>query len=537
MGHQLVRFDFPGWPDEADSVWQRVGKPRTNQRLLAEFRRALRAGPIDLFFGYFYTSVVYPETVDLIRRAGVPTVNFSCNNVHQFELVRDIAPRFDACVVPEAAAQHDFLAVGAKPLRIQLAANPRVYRPYPEPRVFDVTFVGQRYADRAQFLSYLRANGVDVRAWGAGWQPAKRLNLAHIKAGLALVEDERFDGLARLVRRRLAQRSLNAPARQIKVMGGAPTRQTEVSGATPTHGASNLMAKQSPRWPPAPDPTLAESVNAPLSVGQSFRSARSDAPDSAMAEQTTPPSGIAPVGGSIGPSDGADARPPDRAEAEPDDSAAAGPPDGANPGALDAANAGPRDGADAGPPGGADAGPRGGADLGAPDAGDPRALYGGDSGALDAAEAGPGDHAVAGARDAVAEAVDTRAFGGPRLLQRDLIRMFSQSRISLGFATAGDSHLGVRRLTHLRLREFEAPMSGALYLTEDQPELAEYFVPGAEVLTYTDHEDLLDKVRYFLGHQEQAERIRRAGLQRARRDHTWQHRFTQLFAELGIRPR
>ena len=28
-------------------------------------------------------------------------------------------------------------------------------------------------------------------------------------------------------------------------------------------------------------------------------------------------------------------------------------------------------------------------------------------------------------------------------------------------------------------------MSGALYLTEDQPELAEYFEPGTEVLTYT----------------------------------------------------
>src|SRR5439155_7519073 len=74
--------------------------------------------------------------------------------------------------------------------------------------------------------------------------------------------------------------------------------------------------------------------------------------------------------------------------------------------------------------------------------------------------------------------VDTSAFGGPRLLQRDLIRMFSQSQVSLGFATAGESHLAKRRLTHLRLQEFEAPMSGALYLTEDQPELGEYFESG-----------------------------------------------------------
>jgi spore maturation protein CgeB len=130
--------------------------------------------------------------------------------------------------------------------------------------------------------------------------------------------------------------------------------------------------------------------------------------------------------------------------------------------------------------------------------------------------------------------IDTSAFGGPRLLQHDLVRMFSRSRLSLGFATAGESHLAARRLRHLRLREFEAPMSGALYLTEDQQELSEYFTPGQEVLTYTDRDDLLDKARYYLAHQEQAERIRRAGFERARREHTWQHRFADLFTALGL---
>src|SRR5207248_4118586 len=299
MGHQLVRFDFPGWPDGADPDWTRRGKPRTNQRLLDAFRSA---GRMDLFFGYVYSSVVYPETIDLIRQSGVPTVNFSCNNVHQFDLVREIAPRFDLCVVPEQAAQADFHAVGARPVRIQLAANPRVYRPYPEPRAYDVTFVGQRYADRAELLQHLHGAGVRVRAWGAGWQPRKRLDVAQVKAAVALVEDERVDGLWRMVRQRFSR---------------------------------NTVATQ------------------------------------------------------------------------------------------------------------------------------PRA-----------------------------ETVDTSTFGGPRLLQRELIRMFSQSRLSLGFATAGESHTSDKRLTHLRLREFEAPMSGALYLTEDQPELAEYFEPGAEVLTYADRDDL-----------------------------------------------
>jgi hypothetical protein len=303
-------------------------------------------GPIDLFFGYFYSSVAYPQTIDLIRQSGVPTVNFSCNNVHQFDLVRDIAPRFDVCVVPEQAAQASFHGVGAQPLRIQLAANPRVYRPLPEPRIYDVTFVGQRYADRADFLEHLHEHGVRVHAWGAGWQPGKHLDLAHAKAALALVEDEGLDGVRRLLR--------------------------------PRPGSNGTAA-------------------APPGAG-----------------------------------------------------------------------------------------------------------------------------------------VDTSAFGGPRLLHGDLIRMFSQSRLSLGFSTAGNSHLSHTRLTHLRLRDFEAPMSGALYLTEDQPELAECFEPSREVLTYTDRNDLLDKARYYLAHPEESERIRRAALERARREHTWQHRFRDLFAALGL---
>jgi glycosyltransferase involved in cell wall biosynthesis len=349
MGHELVRFDFPGWPDDADPAWQRTGKPRTNARLLAAFRGALRQHPIDLFFGYFYSSVVYPETIDLIRQSGVPTVNFSCNNVHQFHLMRDIAPRFDLCIVPEKVALADFEAVGARPARIQLAANPRVYRPYPEPRVYDVAFVGQRYADRATYLDTLYQGGIDVRAWGAGWAPGKRVDVAHAKAALALVEDERLDGIRRMLRERVAR----------------VLRPSEPSTEPP-----------------------AQNGHVP--------------------------------------------------------------------------------------------------------------------------------------------------YGGPRLLHADLVKMFSRSRISLGFATAGESHRTPTRLRHLRLREFEAPMSGALYLTEDQPELAEYFEPGEEVLTYTDPDDLLDRVRYYLAHQEQSERIRHAALSRARREHTWQHRFAELFATLGL---
>src|SRR5712692_10149385 len=63
MGHELVRFDFPGWPDDGDPGWRSSGKPRTNARLLECLRAA---GRVDLFFGYLYSSVVYPETVEAV---------------------------------------------------------------------------------------------------------------------------------------------------------------------------------------------------------------------------------------------------------------------------------------------------------------------------------------------------------------------------------------------------------------------------------------------------------------------------------------
>jgi hypothetical protein len=393
MGHQVVHFSFPGWPDDRDPAWQRTGKPRTNERLLACFRAALRDGPLDLFYSYLYSSVVYPTTIDLIRQTGVPTVNFSCNNVHQFELVADIAPRFDVCVVPERAALERYRAVGARPVRIQLAANPRYYRPYPEPRVYDVTFVGQRYADRDELLLHLHRNGIQVRAWGAGWQTSKRLDLLTVKAALALYEDEGTYGLRRLLKR-----------------GRRPESVT--TGLRETHEAGSLK----------------ELLCASRVAGRLLRGRR------LLFESV----------GRLAPSEG------------------------------------PR-------------GPSNGASL------------------------------------------EVVPFGAPRLMHRDLVRTFSQSRVSLGFATAGESHRGPNRLTHLRLREFEAPMSGALYLTERQDELDEYFRVGNEVLAYTDRDDLLDQVRYYLAHPEPAERVRRAGRQRALRDHTWQHRFSELFAAVGVR--
>lgn len=123
----------------------------------------------------------------------------------------------------------------------------------------------------------------------------------------------------------------------------------------------------------------------------------------------------------------------------------------------------------------------------------------------------------------------------PPISDDELIALYSRSHISLGFLEVYDRHDPSRPLTHhLHLREFEAPMSGALYFTGYTDELAEMFLPDQEVVVYRNQHELLDKVRYYLAHPDEAEKVRHAGHARALRDHTYQRRFETLFQEIGL---
>ena len=123
----------------------------------------------------------------------------------------------------------------------------------------------------------------------------------------------------------------------------------------------------------------------------------------------------------------------------------------------------------------------------------------------------------------------------PPVSDDELIALYSRSHVSLGFLEVYDRHDPSRPLVqHLHLREFEAPMSGALYCTGYTDELAEMFEPDREVVVYRNQHELLDKVRYYLANPDQAERIRVAGRARALREHTYHHRFRCLFREIGL---
>jgi spore maturation protein CgeB len=323
------------------------------RELLRQVKAAHATKPIDLFFSYLYDACVLPEAIDEIKSMGIKTVNWYCNGSYQLHLVSEIAPHYDWCLVPEKFRLKDYVAMGARPIYCQEAANPNIYKPYSLPVEFDVTFVGQAYGDRPVYINYLLGQGINVRVWGWGWQ----------------------------------NYSTKAWAR------GLPTNLRRV-----LHIARLLMTKQG--W---------------QVIWQRLSSKQSTNTSGAVPRVTLP----APIiGGTL-------------------------------------------------------------SDL-------------------------------------------------------EMIQMYSRSKINLGFSSCGNTHECGERILQVRLRDFEVSMSGGFYIVEYMEELEEFFEIGKEVVCYSNKEDLADKIKYYLKHDDERERIRKAGYERCLRDHSWHKRFQTAFKEMGL---
>jgi spore maturation protein CgeB len=185
-GHEVVRHD-PGhtFHEALGPDWTEADRARVSERLVEAVRAEHARRPLDLFFSYLLKQLVYPEAIREIGRLGIPTVNYWCNGAHQFYLVDEISPAFDYCVATEREALPQYKAVGAKPIYLQMAANPRLYRPHDVPREYDVTFVGQRYADRPTYVLHLLKNDIDVRVWGPGWTPDRTFGEKRLGMGVS----------------------------------------------------------------------------------------------------------------------------------------------------------------------------------------------------------------------------------------------------------------------------------------------------------------------------------------------------------------
>ena len=114
-----------------------------------------------------------------------------------------------------------------------------------------------------------------------------------------------------------------------------------------------------------------------------------------------------------------------------------------------------------------------------------------------------------------------------RVSQADIIKIYNQSKISLNLSLSHDTPAGY--IYTLKGRDFEAPGCGSLLLTRDAKEIAEYFVPGEEIVTYQDANDVAEKIKYYLKNEDKREEIGKKGYERVLKEHTYEKRFLEIF--------
>jgi len=85
-------------------------------------------------------------------------------------------------------------------------------------------------------------------------------------------------------------------------------------------------------------------------------------------------------------------------------------------------------------------------------------------------------------------------------------------------------------------RLFQGCGGMAMMLNEYCPELEEMFNIGQEIVTfeYGSLEEVRDKLRWYLSHEEERIRIAKAGYERARKEHTFKQRVPKIFEKVAV---
>ena len=82
--------------------------------------------------------------------------------------------------------------------------------------------------------------------------------------------------------------------------------------------------------------------------------------------------------------------------------------------------------------------------------------------------------------------------------------------------------------TGIPLRAFEIIGSGGFLLTNYQEDFLDYFEPGVDYVYYVSYDDLLEKIEYYLTHEEERAQIARNGYEKVKKYHTYKNRFDEM---------
>ncbi|NLL75900.1 MAG: glycosyltransferase [Clostridiales bacterium] len=83
-------------------------------------------------------------------------------------------------------------------------------------------------------------------------------------------------------------------------------------------------------------------------------------------------------------------------------------------------------------------------------------------------------------------------------------------------------------VTGIPLRIMEIMGSGGFVISNYQEDILQHFVPGEDIVLYSDYEDLKKKVDYYLTHEEERKQIARNGYEKVKMYHTYDKRIDEI---------
>ena len=132
--------------------------------------------------------------------------------------------------------------------------------------------------------------------------------------------------------------------------------------------------------------------------------------------------------------------------------------------------------------------------------------------------------------------IEVNCFGhgweGGVLPASEVRRVYRESRVSLNFADSGLLLRGGKlgRSRQIKARTFEVPGAGGFLLTQSAEQLERYFKLGDEIAVFSGPRELEQRVRYYLEHAHERDRVALAGHARVCAEHTYEARLLEICA-------
>ncbi|MFN3395440.1 MAG: glycosyltransferase [Thermodesulfovibrionales bacterium] len=122
-----------------------------------------------------------------------------------------------------------------------------------------------------------------------------------------------------------------------------------------------------------------------------------------------------------------------------------------------------------------------------------------------------------------------KSIKGSWLFGEELIKQYKAAKIVLNI-----NSWFLESWHGLNQRIFDVPACGAFLLTDYVKEIETFFKPGIEIETYATIEELIDKIHFYLKHDNVRERIARKGYERAQKLPTWRDRAREIVKVLKL---